>query len=113
MASIYLHLVVYGFQDLGLLDTTVSAAMTILSTKTPVHLLSTLVSPLFVIGSVVGMEDEHFFRTIFSSPPLWNPLLKYRQKILPALEEIWSRRRTSPSFTWENSLELTHDMLLL
>jgi len=113
MASIYMHLVVNGFQDLELLDTTVSAAMTLLSTKTPVHLLPTLVSPLFIIGSVARMEDEHFFRTIFSSPPLQNPLLKHRQKILPALEEIWSRRQTTLVFTWENSVELTHDILLL
>jgi len=113
MASIYLHLVIEGFQKLEVLDTTISEAMRMLRNQIPTQILPALVSPLYVIGSVARQGDEQFFRDIFSSPPLLDPLLKHRRRILPMLEEIWSKRQTAPLFAWEDSLEPTHDILLL
>jgi len=113
MASLYLHLVIEGFHKLEVLDTTISEAMRMLRTRTPTQILPALVSPLYVIGSVARQVDEQFFRDIFSSPPLLDPLLKHRGRILPMLEEIWSKRRTAHLFAWEDSLEFAHDMLLL
>jgi len=114
MASIYLHLVVNGFENLELLDTTISEAIRILKTQvtTQPHLLPALVSPLFIIGSVSGQGDKDLFRNIFSSSPLLDPLMKHRGRILPILEEIWNRR-SIPGFTWEDTLELTNDTLLI
>ena len=113
MASLYLHLVIEGFQRLEVLDTTVSEAMTMLRTQIPTQILPALVSPLYIIGSVARKEDEQYFRDIFSSPPLLDPSLKHRKRILPMLEEIWSKLRTAPLFAWEDSVELTDDILLL
>jgi hypothetical protein len=113
MASLYLHLVIHGSQKLEVLDTTISGAMKMLQTQISIHLLPALVSPLYVIGSAARPGDEQFFRNIFSSPPLLDPVLKHRGRILPILEEIWSRRQTTPGFAWKDSLELTSDILLL
>ena len=113
MASIYLHLVTYDFQKLELLDTTISGAMRVLQTQIPTHLLAALVCPLYFIGCVARQEDEQFFRDTFSSPPLLDPSLKHRGRILPILGRIWSERQTIPSFAWKDSLEFSHDILLL
>lgn len=113
MASIYLHLITHGFQELELLDTTISGVMRLLETQIPAHLLPALVSPLYIIGCVARQGDHHIFRSIFSSVPLLDPLLEHRGRILPILEEIWSRRRTKPCLLWQDSLDLTSDLLLL
>ncbi|KAK9350502.1 fungal-specific transcription factor domain-containing protein [Lipomyces doorenjongii] len=113
MASIYLHLVAHGFQQLDVLDTTISEAMGMLRSRLSFQLLPPLVCPLFVIGSVARQGDEQFMRMLFSSPPLLDPLLEHRGRILPILEEIWSRRQSTPGFAWKDSLELTRDLLLL
>lgn len=113
MAFIYLHLVIHGFQRLEELDTTLTGAMRILQTRISKHLLPTLISPLYIIGSVAGPGDKQFFRNIFTSPPLLDPSLKHRESILPILEEIWNRRKSTPGFDWKDSLELTNDILLL
>ena len=113
MASIYLHLVIHGFQELKVLDTTISGAMRMLQTQISIHLLPALVSPLYIIGSVARPGDKQFFRNVFSSPPLLDPVLKHRGRILPILEEIWSRRQTTHGIAWKDSLELTYDILLL
>jgi hypothetical protein len=113
MSSLYLHLVIHGFQKLELCDRDISEAMKMLQTQIPTTLLPALVCPLYIIASIARPGDEQFFRDLFSSPPLLNPALKHRETILPVLEEIWSRRQTLPSFTWEDSLELTSDILLL
>lgn len=113
MALIYLHLITHGFQQLGVLDAVISRAMIILQTEVPTHILSAVVAPLYVIGSVARQGDEQFFRDAFSSPPLLNPSLKQRARILPALEEIWNKRRAEPTFLWEDSLEIVHDILLI
>lgn len=113
MAYLYLHLVIEGFGRLEVLNTTISEAMAMLRSQVPTQILPALVSPLYVIGSVARKEDEQFFRDIFASPPLLDPSLNHRKRILPMLEEIWSKRRTAPLFAWEDSVELTHDILLL
>ncbi|RDW87251.1 hypothetical protein BP5796_02945 [Coleophoma crateriformis] len=113
MASVYLHLVIHGFGKLEELDSTISAAINILQTQVPVQHLPALVAPLYVIGSVAREGDEEFFRNMFSSPPVLDHLLEHRIRILPLLEDIWSRRQTMPGFTWKDSLELTQDILLL
>jgi hypothetical protein len=56
MASVYLHLVAYGFQRLELVDTTISGAVRIFQTYR--HLLPALVSPLYIIGCVNRQGDE-------------------------------------------------------
>ncbi len=113
MAYLYLHLVIEGFERLEVLNTTISEAMAMLRSQVPTQILPALVSPLYVIGSVARKEDEQFFRDVFASPPLLDPSLNNRKRILPMLEEIWSKRRTAPLFAWEDSVELTHDILLL
>jgi len=113
MATIYLHLVVQGFQNLERVDAIISEATKVLRSKVPKHFLPALVCPLFIIGSVAKQEDEQFFRDIFSSPPMLDPALKHRRGILPILEEIWSGRKTTPAFMWEDCLRLTSDILLL
>ncbi|KAL5352051.1 hypothetical protein ACLOAV_001994 [Pseudogymnoascus australis] len=113
MASVYLHLITHGFQQLGVLDIVISRAMIMLKTEIPTHILPALVAPLYVIGSVARQEDEQFFRDVFSSPPLLDASLKQRTRILPILEEVWNKRRTETGFLWEDSLELIPDMLLI
>lgn len=113
MATIYLHLVVHGFQKLEALDTTISEALGILQTQIPRNLLSGLVAPLYFIGSVASQRDEQFFRDMLSSAPLLDPLLKHRGRILPSLEEIWSKRRIIPGLSWKDGLALAYDLLLI
>jgi C6 transcription factor Pro1 len=113
MGLIYLQLAIQGFQNLEILDATISAAVGTLKTQIPTHLLPALVAPLYVIGCVAKQEDEQFFRKIFSSSPLLDPSLKHRGRILPILQEIWAERRTTPGYSWEGSLELAQNMLLV
>lgn len=113
MASIYLHLVIEGFHELEVLDTAISEAMRMLRTRISTGLLPALVCPLYVIGSVAREGDKQFFRDMFSSPPLLDPLLKHRGRILPMLEKIWSKRQTGHLFAWEDSLEFAYDILLV
>lgn len=113
MATIYLHLVTHGFQDLQSLETTVSEAMALLEAPEARCLLPALVAPLFFIGSVANLGSQPFFRDVFLSPPLLDPMVEHRGRILPVLGEIWIRRQTAPGFTWDDSLELTSDILLL
>jgi hypothetical protein len=113
MAILYLHLITQGFQELNSIAISISEAMDMFQTQIPIHLLPGLVCPLFIIGSATMQAEEQFFRDIFSSPPLMDPALKHQERILPILEEIWSRRQNTPSFAWEDGLELTQDILLI
>ncbi len=113
MATIYIHIVLCGYRDLELLDATIVEAMELFQTKVSISLMPALVCPLFFIGSVAKPEDEDFFRELFASPPLLNPALKHREKVLPVLEEIWKGRQTAPGFGWNDVLELTHSILLI
>lgn len=113
MASVYLHLITQGFQQLEELDAIISRGMIMLQTEVHTHILPALVAPLYIFGSVARQEDEQFFRNVFSSPPLIDGNLKHRTRILPILEEIWNKRRTEIGFLWEDSLELIPDILLV
>jgi hypothetical protein len=114
MASIYLHLVVHGFSGQKPLDRSMySKAMKMLRTKIPQHILPALVCPLFIIGSVAVTEDEQYFREIFSSTPLSGTIYHQRARILPMLEEIWSKRQANLTFAWKDCLEITRNILLL
>jgi hypothetical protein len=113
VATIYLHLVTHGFQNLELQEAVISAAVRMFQTEISSQLLPALVAPLFVIGSVIKREDEQYFRGIFSSPALSDPSLKHRGRILQILEEIWSRRRNAPGLSWNDIVERTSDILLL
>lgn len=114
MATIYLHLVVCGFRNLEILDTTISEAVGILRTKLPIPLWAGIVGPLFIIGSVARQGETDFFRHVFSASPLMDPTLEHRTRILPLLENIWKKRASSPEgFNWEEALRLSNGPLLL
>lgn len=113
MALVYLHLVVHGFRDLELSGAAISEVMEILQSQVSRSLLPALVLPLFIIGASASEGDQPFFRDVFSRPPLLEPMLKHRARILPILEEVWRRRQTLPAFGWSDCLELTPDILLL
>jgi hypothetical protein len=113
-ASVYLHLVSHGFQKLEILGTTVSEAIEMIQYQISRHLLTALVLPLYLIGCVAKQGDEQqFFRNVFSSQPFMDPLLEHRGRILPVLEEVWSRKLTIPGFAWHDCLEFTKDLLLI
>ncbi|MCJ1328912.1 hypothetical protein MMC10_005589 [Thelotrema lepadinum] len=113
MASVYLHLVTHGFQRLEELDATMFRAMRTLQSQVSIHLLPALVLPLYIIGSVAKQGDRQFFRNAFSSAPLLDPIFEHRRRVLPILEEIWARSQITPGFSWQDSLELTNNLLLL
>jgi hypothetical protein len=112
-ASGYLHLVTHGFQNLDLVGKTISGAMKILQETISPDMMPAVVFPLFVFGCVARQEDKEFFEKTFSSPPVQNLALQHRARILPILEEIWSRRQLNSSLTWGDILELTQDTLLI
>lgn len=113
MALIYLHLVVHGFRNLEVLETAIAEAIELIRNRTPLYILPAVVCPLFIIGCVGREEDKQFFRDIFSSAPLRNPVLQHRKCHLPVLEEIWRRRESTSNFAWADILELTKDTLLI
>jgi hypothetical protein len=113
MAAIYMRMLVQGFHNLEGLDKTTSEVMALLQTQTPTDLLPSLVCPLFFVGCTAREEDKQYFRNTFSSPPLLNPLLKHRGRILPILEEIWSKRTTILGFGWPDCIELAKNLLLI
>lgn len=113
MASIYLHLVTHGFQQMEMINPNICAALGMLHTQVPTHLLPSLVCPLFVIGCVAPQEVMPFFRQLFSSPPLLDELFEHRMKLLPVLEETWRRRQTTDNLSWTQLLELTANILLI
>ncbi|KAF4627072.1 hypothetical protein G7Y89_g11081 [Cudoniella acicularis] len=78
MASIYLHLVIYGYQNLDRLDTILSEAAALIRAHISCRLLPGFVCPLFFLASVARPEDKPLFRHFFSSAPLLDPLLEHR-----------------------------------
>ncbi|KAF7561487.1 hypothetical protein G7046_g2665 [Stylonectria norvegica] len=107
MPAVYLHLVTYGYQSLHLLGTAVAAVVEILRHETPSSVLPVVVCPMFVVGSAAsGLENEAFFRGLFSSESVLHPSLRHRRRMGVLLEQIWSGRRANPNFAWEDSLEL-------
>lgn len=112
-ASIYLHLVQHGFDQLDLMSKRTCSTLDLIRSQTPSHLLPNLILPLFIIGSVAPQADRQFIRDLFSSPSVLDPVRQHRQTILPALEEIWTRRHSVPGFEWEHVVEVAHDILLV
>ncbi|KAL3490616.1 fungal-specific transcription factor domain-containing protein [Aspergillus germanicus] len=113
MAVIYLHLVAHGFQDLDRLGGIISEAMQILRDQVPCNMLSAMIAPLFIIGCVARQDGEQgYIRTVLSSAPVIQPLLKHRSRILPALESVWIGRQT-PCFTWSDAIRACGDLLLI
>lgn len=111
-ATIYLHLVVFGYQsDSETLKSMVSEAITLIRRHIPADLTHALVCPLYIIGSAARSEDEALFRHVFSSPPLLDPSLEHRAKFLPLLEEIWRMRETG--WEWGTNIQLSGSSLLL
>ena len=98
-ASIHLHLVTEGFENLEVLSTTISEAISLLTNSNVGTIsLPALVTPLYMIGSVARQEEMPFFRDIFSSPPVLDLSLRHRERILPIREEIWNKRQTASFF---------------
>jgi hypothetical protein len=113
MAVIYLHLVVHGFQELDRLDGIITEAMQMLQNQIPCNVLSAMIAPLFIIGCVARQDGEQgYIRTVLSSAPVIQPLLKHRSRILPALENVWIGRQT-PGFTWGDAIRACGDLLLI
>ena len=112
-ATIYLHLVVFGYQSESKapLNSMVCEAITLIRRHIPAGLTHALVCPLYIIGSAARGEDEALFRHIFSSPPLLDPSLEHRAKFLPLMEEIWRMRETG--WEWETMIQLSGSNLLL
>lgn len=114
-ASIYLYLVVHGYQlEVGGVSSIIGEAMMILRTKMPAHLMNAIICPLFIIGSVAKDEDKQFFRRALSSAPVQDPSLEHRGKILPLMEEIWRTRVTAmTAWSWEDTVRLSGRNLVL
>lgn len=111
-ASIYLHLVVYGcYSDSLALNALICEAMTFFKRHIPADLTHALVCPLYIIASAARIEDEALFRHVFSSPPLLDPSLEHRAKLLPLLENIWRMRETG--WAWETHIQMSGSNLLL
>jgi hypothetical protein len=90
MAIAYLHLVVHGFEQFDLLGSIVPAAVTFLQQQTLEHLLGAMAAALFVLGTVASqVEDTLFFRESFMTPPVADPCLPHRTRILPILATTW------------------------
>ncbi|KAL4965936.1 transcription factor domain-containing protein [Aspergillus stella-maris] len=112
MALVYLHLVVYGFQQLDQMNCFVAETTQVLHTQVSCNSIPVIVCPLFVIGCVVKPgEEQQSFKTALSSHPELGPLMRYRSRILPILEEVWIERE-NPTFTWNSVLEKTRELLL-
>ncbi|KAF2427555.1 hypothetical protein EJ08DRAFT_592791 [Tothia fuscella] len=113
VASLYLHMVCWGFQALQSIDKTYAGAMKIFRQHVPTQVLPAMVAPLFLFGAVAKEEDKDFFRNAFSSPPVLGPSLKHRERILPILEKIWHTRVSSADLTWKDCLGLAQNILLV
>lgn len=113
MTNVYLHLVIHGFQELHVLEPSISTAMDLFRNRVPVHLRASLVAPLFMIACVAGQDNEQYFRDVFSEAPLRDPFFKHREKFLPSLEEIWTRRQALAQIRWSDCLIWTRDLVLI
>lgn len=113
MATIYLHMIIHGFQRLEPLDASVSEAAKLLSTQVTRDVLPGLIAPLFITGLVAKEESQQIFRAMLGSEVILDPLLKHRARVLPCLEEVWSRRRITTGLSWKDVLTLTSEILLI
>jgi C6 transcription factor Pro1 len=113
MAIIYLHIVTLGFSKLDALDSVITQMLSIIRRGPCKDYLSVLVCPIFFIGLVADVEDQHYFRDLFSSHPVLHPALKHRQGILPILETVWSRRQHNELLLWKDMVDLIRGILLI
>ena len=98
-ASIHLHLVTEGFENLEVLSTTISEAISLLQTQSSAQSLYRLWSLRYtLLGQLQDKKKCQFFRDIFSSPAVLDLSLRHRERILPIREEIWNKRQTASFF---------------
>ncbi|KAG0646244.1 Pestheic acid cluster transcriptional regulator 3 [Hyphodiscus hymeniophilus] len=113
-ASIYLYLVVHGYQlETQELLSLVAEAMAVLQTKMPAYLIQAIICPLFIIGCAVNGKEKDFFRQVFISVAVLGSSLEHRGKILPTLEEVWRMRDATTGWTWQDTIKLLGQNLLL
>lgn len=117
MASIYLKLVTKECFSSSLTNLDQSIyfqAMSLIRERIPRTLLTALICPLFIIGSMANVEsDKQYFRDIFSRASLSASTYQDRAKMLPVLEQIWITRQIDPGFGWANFLTVAGSVLLL
>ncbi|KAK7229973.1 hypothetical protein V2G26_002143 [Clonostachys chloroleuca] len=111
-ALIYLHLILHGFKDFQHVRAPIAIVTSYARRGITPKLRPALVLPFFICGSVVDEGDRDLFRSVLSSPPLTNPSLQHRPRVLRALEEIWSQRQSMPAYTWHDCLISSSDILL-
>ncbi|SPO07043.1 related to C6 zink-finger protein PRO1A [Cephalotrichum gorgonifer] len=116
-ALVYAHIVKHGFQKLDLLETTISGALWLLRNRVTPRLIPVLVCPLYILGCTARQGPQRdLFCEVFSSKPFLDSLFKHRERILPIVEDIWSRTASSasgPGFPWSETLKLHRDILLI
>ncbi|ORX93679.1 hypothetical protein BCR34DRAFT_499754, partial [Clohesyomyces aquaticus] len=113
MVTIYLHLVMYGFHHQHIVGMAISDALAILKAEFTARHFPVLIAPVFILGVVAEPSDQHFFRNIFSRPPILDPFFQHRVRMLPVLEKIWVRRSDEAAFAWKDCVELAKDILLV
>ncbi len=114
-ASVYLHLVVCGYQpDSERLDETIREVMVLFREHVPRDLTLAIVFPLYIFGCVARKEDEDFFRDVLTSAPILDPAMEHRGKLLPLMENIWRMRDVNiDGWAWKSVLLLSEYNLLL
>lgn len=111
-ALIYLHLILHGFKDFQHVRAPIAIVTNYARRGITPKLRPALVLPFYICGSVVDEGGRDLFRSVLSSPPLANPSLQHRPRVLRALEEIWSQRQSMPAYTWHDCLIASSDILL-
>ncbi|KAL4884900.1 fungal-specific transcription factor domain-containing protein [Aspergillus karnatakaensis] len=110
---VYLHLVTDGFKETDRLGYVVCAAIQDIQKEGYGQAITAVICPLFIIGCIARQgEEQQLFRGLLSSRPITGHLPKHRDRILPILEEIWSRKGL-PSFVWNDVIRMTTGVLLV
>lgn len=115
-ASVYLHLVVYGFETSSLaLDATMHEAMGLLRDHMPRTLMHAVIFPLYIFGCNAQLADEEWFRDVLGREPVKESSMEHRGKLLPLMERIWRFRRemSEEGWSWQRNLLLSEYNLLL
>lgn len=114
-ASVYLHLVVYGFGTSSpALEATMREAMGLLREHMPMDLMHAVVFPLYIFGCNAQEADEEWFRDVLGREPVRERSMEHRGKLLPLMERIWRcRRESGDGWSWQRNLLLSEYNLLL